>query len=66
MAKSNPNAGAGAITSVAKDITEYALWRPSHRTLLPNLYRVGAATWPGHGVGGASGYIVARQLLSDR
>lgn len=66
LAKSNPNAGAGAITSVAKDITEYALWRPSHQTLLPNLYRVGAATWPGHGVGGASGYIVARQLLGDR
>jgi phytoene dehydrogenase-like protein len=65
LAKSNLNAGAGAITSVAKDITEYALWRPSHRTLLPNLYLVGAATWPGHGVSGASGYIVAQQLLRE-
>ncbi len=65
LAQSNLNAGAGAITFVAKDITEYALWRPSHRTILPNLYQVGAAAWPGHGVGGASGYIVAQQLVRE-
>jgi phytoene dehydrogenase-like protein len=37
--------------------------QPSHRTAIPNLYTVGAATWPGHGVNGGSGYIVAQQLL---
>jgi NAD(P)H-hydrate repair Nnr-like enzyme with NAD(P)H-hydrate epimerase domain len=26
---------------------------------------LGAATWPGHGINGGSGYIVARELLSD-
>ncbi len=36
--------------------------RPSHRTVVPNLFMVGAATWPGHGVNGASGYIVAKEL----
>jgi phytoene dehydrogenase-like protein len=25
---------------------------------------VGAATWPGHGVNGASGHIVAKELLA--
>jgi phytoene dehydrogenase-like protein len=63
LAASNLNAGPGAITSVARDITEYALWKPQHQTIIPNLYLLGAATWPGHGVGGASGYIVAQQLL---
>lgn len=65
LAASNPNAGPGAITHVAQDITEYAFWRPSHQTVIPNLYQVGAATWPGHGVGGASGYIVAQRLLQQ-
>jgi NAD(P)H-hydrate repair Nnr-like enzyme with NAD(P)H-hydrate epimerase domain len=27
---------------------------------------LGAATWPGHGVNGGSGYIVAQQLLKAR
>jgi phytoene dehydrogenase-like protein len=30
---------------------------------VPNVYMLGAATWPGHGVNGGSGYIVAQQLL---
>jgi phytoene dehydrogenase-like protein len=32
---------------------------------VPNLYMLGAATWPGAGVSGASGYIVAQHLLHD-
>ncbi|MGH7910308.1 MAG: amine oxidase, partial [Candidatus Dormibacteraceae bacterium] len=36
---------------------------PGTRTFVSNLYLVGAATWPGSGVNGASGYIVAHQLL---
>jgi len=26
---------------------------------------LGAATWPGHGVNGGSGYIVAQKLLAN-
>jgi phytoene dehydrogenase-like protein len=37
--------------------------QPSHRTMIPHLFLLGAATWPGSGVSGASGYIVAQHLL---
>jgi multidrug efflux pump subunit AcrB len=37
--------------------------QPSHRTAVPNVFLVGAGTWPGNGVNGGSGYIVAHQLL---
>ena len=36
-----------------------------HRTPVPNLYQIGAATHPGLGLGGGSGYIVAQMLLQD-
>lgn len=32
---------------------------------MPNVYLLGVATWPGHGVNGGSGYIVAQQLLRE-
>ena len=35
------------------------------RTVVPNVYMLGAATWPGHGVNGGSGTIVARKLLKE-
>jgi phytoene dehydrogenase-like protein len=37
--------------------------QPSHQTAVPNVFLVGAGTWPGGGVSGGSGYIVAHQLL---
>lgn len=37
--------------------------QPGHQTPIPNLYMIGAATHPGLGLGGGSGYIVAQQLL---
>ncbi len=36
---------------------------PQHRTPLQNLYHIGASTHPGPGLHGASGYMVAQQLL---
>ncbi len=39
--------------------------QPSHRTTLPNLFMIGAATFPGLGLGGNSGYIVAQHLLRN-
>lgn len=40
--------------------------QPGHRTAVPNVLMLGAATWPGHGVNGGSGYIVAQELLGAK
>ena len=36
-----------------------------YRTPIGSLYMVGAATWPGGGINGGSGYLLARQLLNN-
>ena len=66
----NPNSGPlGDPYGGRHDLSQGYLLRPlpgapSHATPVPNLYMLGAATWPGHGVGGGSGRIVARMLLT--
>ncbi|MFD8492343.1 phytoene desaturase family protein [Amycolatopsis sp. NPDC059657] len=70
LAAANPNCGPGDPFGGSHDLAQSYLFRPlpgrpGHRTTVPNLYLVGAGTWPGHGVNGASGYIVAKQLLSQ-
>ena len=47
------------------------LWRPfaqqpGHRTPVRALFQIGASTWPGPGLGGGSGTLVARELLKRR
>jgi phytoene dehydrogenase-like protein len=47
------------------------LWRPfaqqpGHATPVRGLFHIGASTWPGPGLGGGSGTLVARQLLRRR
>jgi phytoene dehydrogenase-like protein len=47
------------------------LWRPfaqqpGHRTSVHGLFHIGASTWPGPGLGGGSGTLVARELLRHR
>ena len=47
------------------------LWRPfaqqpGHRTPVRDLFQIGASTWPGPGLGGGSGTLVARDLLKRR
>ena len=47
------------------------LWRPfaqqpGHRTPVRDLFHIGASTWPGPGLGGGSGTLVARELLRRR
>jgi phytoene dehydrogenase-like protein len=47
------------------------LWRPfaqqpGHRTPVRSLFHIGASTWPGPGLGGGSGTLVARELLKHR
>ena len=48
-------------------IDQFFLWRPfketiNHRTPVPRLYHIGAATHPGPGLGGGSGYLLAKSL----
>lgn len=68
LAAFNPNCGPGDPYGGSNDLAQSYLFRPlpgqpSHQTPVPNLFMVGAATWPGHGVNGSSGYIVAKRLL---
>jgi phytoene dehydrogenase-like protein len=71
LSRYNPNAGPGDPYGGAQDLAQSFFFRPlpgqpSHRTFVPNLYMLGAGTWPGAGVSGGSGYIVAQQLLGGR
>jgi phytoene dehydrogenase-like protein len=71
LAEFSPNLGPGDPYGGAHDFAQSYLFRPlpgqpSHRSIIPNLYMVGAATWPGHGINGGSGYIVAQQLINER
>lgn len=68
LARFNPNCGPGDPYGGSHDLAQSYLFRPllgqpSHQSFVPNLYMVGAATWPGHGVNGGSGYIVAKRIL---
>jgi len=47
------------------------LWRPfaqqpGHHTPVRGLFQIGASTWPGPGLGGGSGTLVAHELLKRR
>lgn len=70
LARFNPNLGPGDPYGGSHDIAQSYLFRPlpsqpSHRTAVPNLFMLGAATWPGHGVNGGSGFIVGKKLLGE-
>jgi len=68
IARFNPNAGPGDPYTGAHDLAQSYIYRPlpgqpSHQTAVENVFMLGAATWPGHGINGGSGYIVAQKLL---
>ena len=49
-------------------VDQYAMWRPlrvatGHNTGVAGLWHIGASTHPGPGLGGGSGYLVAKRLL---
>ncbi|RMF11570.1 MAG: NAD(P)/FAD-dependent oxidoreductase [Alphaproteobacteria bacterium] len=49
-------------------IDQFLLWRPlkslkNHATPVKQLYHIGASTHPGPGLGGGSGYMVAKHLI---
>lgn len=48
-------------------IDQFAVWRPlasatGHKTPIKGLWHIGASTHPGPGLGGGSGYLVAKRL----
>jgi phytoene dehydrogenase-like protein len=48
-------------------LDQFFLWRPfkgtvNHKTPVPGLYHIGAATHPGPGLGGGSGFLLAQSL----
>lgn len=48
-------------------IDQFFIWRPlkntvNHNTHVPGLYHIGAATHPGPGLGGGSGFLLAKAL----
>jgi len=48
-------------------LDQFFVWRPfassiNHRTHVPGLYHIGASTHPGPGLGGGSGYLLAKAL----
>ncbi|GAB3012118.1 phytoene desaturase family protein [Spirosoma pulveris] len=64
----SPNQGPGDPYGGSHDLSQSYIYRPlpnqpSHRTAISNVFMVGAATWPGHGINGGSGRIVAQEIL---
>lgn len=63
----NPNLVGGDPYSGSCDLDQFFLWRPypgakGHETPVKGLYHIGASTHPGPGLGGGSGYLVAKAL----
>jgi phytoene dehydrogenase-like protein len=63
----NPNLHHGDPYSGSLALDQNFLWRPfsarpGHRTPVDRLWHIGASTWPGPGLGGGSGTIVAQEL----
>src|SRR5581483_10890977 len=69
LARFSANQGPGDPYGGANDLAQSYLFRPlpgqpGHATAIPHLFMLGAATWPGNGINGGSGYIVAHQILN--
>lgn len=63
----NPNLVGGDPYSGACTLDQFFLWRPfpgakGHETPVKALYHIGASTHPGPGLGGGSGFLVAKSL----
>ena len=69
LARQSPNAGPGDHAAGDNSIGQAFVHRPipahsgGYRTAVGGVWMIGAATWPGPGVSGASGYALAKLLL---
>jgi phytoene dehydrogenase-like protein len=67
----NPNLVGGDPYAGACTPDQFFLWRPlpglpHHRTFIPSLYHIGASTHPGPGLHGASGVLIAKDILGEK
>jgi phytoene dehydrogenase-like protein len=67
LERHNPNLVSGDPYCGKVDLDQFMFWRPikgltKHRTPVKNCFHIGAATHPGPGLHGTSGYLVAKQL----
>lgn len=69
IAADNPNTGPGDPYAGASDVLQGFRRplpsQPGYRTPIEHLWMIGAGTWPGAGVSGVSGHIVAQELLGQ-
>jgi phytoene dehydrogenase-like protein len=68
LQRANVNLRHGDPYGGALALDQNFLWRPlprspGHATPVERLWQIGASTWPGPGLGGGSGTLVARKLL---
>ncbi len=68
LQRANVNLRHGDPYGGALALDQNLLWRPlprspGHATPVERLWQIGASTWPGPGLGGGSGTLVARKLL---
>ena len=67
LGRINPNLVGGDPYCGAASLDQFLFWRPlpslrGHETPVKNLYHIGAATHPGSGLSGTSGYLVAEAI----
>lgn len=68
LGAANVNCVAGDPYCGSAELDQLLIWRPGpttsrHRTAVPGVWHIGAATHPGPGLGGGSGHIAAQALI---
>jgi len=71
LERANPNLVGGDNLGGSHHLSQQFVFRPffgwwRYRTPVKRLYMCGAATWPGAGVGAASGYLLGKELAALR
>jgi phytoene dehydrogenase-like protein len=71
LEQSNPNLVGGDSVGGSHHLRQNFIWRPfgnwnKYQTPVTDLYMVGAATWPGGGVNGTSGYLAAQEIKREK
>jgi phytoene dehydrogenase-like protein len=67
----NPSLVNGDCNGGSQHLDQYYFARPAlgwskYQTPVENLYMIGASQWPGSGVNGVSGHLLARELIASR
>ena len=68
--RANPSLVNGDCNGGSQHLDQYYFLRPAlgwsqYRTPIENLYMIGASQWPGSGVNGVSGHLLAQRLVAS-